>query len=691
VAGRAQQLPPPEDPQSPLATFRADANFVEIDAVVTDERGNPVTSLSKGDFEIYEDGKRQVPSVFALIDLPLPSPAAMARAAAVEPDVQSTRRTFDGRVYVLVLDDLHTTLTRTPVVRSAAKRFIEQYVGPNDLTAVVQASGRLDGTQELTNNRRLLLQAVDRFMGQKIPSAATEKLAIHLLDRSTQGDATDPSASSSQTRDPISDPAEAERAMNARSMFDLITNLAGWMTDLQGRRKAMLLFSEGIDYDIYDMFNNRSAGTLLSRARDAIAAAQRANVSIYAVDPRGLASGGDDILASTSSLGDPQVAEVGPGAFGRELLLSQESLIALADETGGTAAVRSNDIAGALARIARETSTYYLIGYHSDSSRSPGRFRKIEVRVTRPGLKVRARKGYMPLNPKTAPKPREAAAAGGASPALIEALKNPLPVGTLPIRVFAAPFKGDDRKGSVLLAVELSGPDLKFEHTGDTFNDQIEISITAVDYQGKLADSKLQKFTLNLRDDAHAVVSRGGVRLLSRLNLPPSRYQIRVGAHDLVGKGVGTVPYDLEVPDYRKTSFALSGLILTSSRSGGIMTVRPDPLLADVLAAPPTAIRLFGPGDTIVVAGQVYDDSSRLAHTFDVTTTIRSADDDRVAFQKHEERAIPANTKAAAEWYKIEIPLKGVAAGKYVLMVRAASRTGNNAAAVQQVPFEVGN
>jgi hypothetical protein len=309
--------------------------------------------------------------------------------------------------------------------------------------------------------------------------------------------------------------------------------------------------------------------------------------------------------------------------------------------------------------------------------------------MKRPGLRVKARKGYMAPNPKNATKARETPAAGGISPALRAALNSPLPIGDLPVRVFAAPFKGEGRNGSVLLAVEVSGPDLKFDHRGETFNDQIEISLAAVDYQGKLADSKLQGFNLLLQPDRHAIVSRGGIRLLARLNLPPSRYQIRVGAHDSVGNGVGTVPYDIEVPDYSKIPFALSGVILTSSNSGGIMTLRPDPQLTDVLAAPPTAERLFGQRDTLTVAGQLYDNSSRLAHTVDVTTMVRSADEGRVVFQKADERPIPAGGKSAAEWYKVEIPLAAVAPGQYVLVVRAASRVGNNAA-VQQVPFEVG-
>jgi VWFA-related protein len=695
LIGQAQQAPAPalapELSQNPLATFRADANFVEIDAVVTDERGNPVKDLSQSDFEIFEDGKRQVPSVFALVDLPLTRPAGSSATAEIESDVRSTTRRFDGRLYVLVLDDLHTTTTRTPVVRSAAKKFIQEYLTAGDFAAVVNTSGRLDGAQELTPSRRLLLQAIDRFMGQKLPSAASEKLAAHLLDSTSQPDSSDSASNNLQRQDPIADPLEAERAMNARRMFDLVRNLATWMTDIQGRRKALLLFSEGIDYDIYDVFNNRSASTLLDNARETIAAAQRANVSIYAVDPRGLTGAGDDMLASASASADPQIPEIGPGAFGRELLLSQESLIAMAEETGGTAAVRTNDIAGALARIARENSTYYLLGYHSDSDRKPGRFRKIDVRVTRPGLRVRARRGYMAPDPKKATKAREAPAAGGVSSALRAALSNPLPIGDLPLRVVAVPFKGVGRNASVLMALEISGASLRFEERGGTFQDKLELSIAAVDYQGKTVDPKLQAFNLNLPPDLHAVTAKGGLRILSRLNLPPSRYQIRVGVHDTAGGGVATLPYDIEVPDYTKATFALSGLVLASSRTGGILTMKPDPELKEVLPLPPTAVRRFLPDETIAVVAQIYDDSSRLAHTVDVHTTIRRTADDQIVFDKRDERALNGGATAGAEWFKADIPLKQLAPGKYILTVQATSRASSSQVAVQQVPFEIGS
>ena len=182
VVGHAQSPAPTSASQQPGVTFKADVNFVEIHAVVTDERGNVVTDLVKDDFEVFEDGKLRTPSVFSLVDLPIDRPLASYPAQPVAPDVRSIARSFDGRLYVIVLDDLHTSALRSQLVRDAAKRFVQQYVGENDLAAVIHTSGRDDAAQELTGNRQAVLAAVDKFIGRKLPSATAEKLAVHLRD-----------------------------------------------------------------------------------------------------------------------------------------------------------------------------------------------------------------------------------------------------------------------------------------------------------------------------------------------------------------------------------------------------------------------------------------------------------------------------------------------------------------------------
>jgi VWFA-related protein len=684
--GGAQQ--PPRDSsagQAPAVTFRAQIDSVEIDAVVTDERGAFVRGLTRDDFEIFEDGKKQTPTLFSLVDLPIGRPTTPSYSTQpVESDVRSTMRNFDGRLYVFVLDDLHTNVTRSPLVRDAARRFVQQYLGAGDLAAVVYTSGREDAAQELTGSQSRLLAAIDKFLGRKLPSASAERLAAHLngVSLGTQ--------QSLQDAQRTADPDDFERGYNARRTLNLIESVANWMTDIHGRRKALVLFGEGIDYDIYDVFNNSSASTIVSYARTAVAAAQRANVNIYAVDPRGLTLLGDEAIEISSPSPYPQVDFGTTGGFQKELLLAQESLISLAQETGGMAVVNTNDVAGGLGRIALDNSRYYLLGYNSDPTRSPGKFRKIEVRLRRPGLQVRARRGYLPPDSKAAARAEQLQAKAGTSSALRAALNNPLPLGDLPLRVFAAPFKGTGKNASVLLAVEIEGQALKFDQENGRFNENVEVSIVAVDTHAKVQGGTRQNFELKLLPKTHDFITRAGVRLLSRLDLPPARYQIRVGAHESVGGATGTVPYDIEVPDYSRDSFGLSGVVLTSSRAQEFATPQPDKGLADVFSSPPTATRAFTSDEEIAYFVELYDNSSEAAHKVDVVTTVRSAADGRTVFTASDNREIKAESseKRPIHGFSTDFTLADYTQGTYILRIEATS-TANRQTAFREIPFEV--
>ncbi len=166
VALAAQQAPPAgppgptqqPDPQMPPITFRSEVNYVEVDAVVRDAQGNFVRDLREGDFQVLEDGVPQRVTAFSLIDIPVTlSERALFLPADIEPDVRSNDSGPDGRLYVLLLDDVNTNPTRTNRVRAAAKQFIERNLGANDLAAVVNTSGRTDASQDFTNSRRLLI------------------------------------------------------------------------------------------------------------------------------------------------------------------------------------------------------------------------------------------------------------------------------------------------------------------------------------------------------------------------------------------------------------------------------------------------------------------------------------------------------------------------------------------------------
>ena len=216
--------------------------------------------------------------------------------------------------------------------------------------------------------------------------------------------------------------------------------------------------------------------------------------------------------------------------------LSQDSLRIISDETGGFAVVNQNDFRTAFTRIVEDNSSYYVLGYYSSDERRDGRFRNVDVRVTKPGLRVRARKGY--VGPKG--KPKETVAANAkTSAALREALDSPVPITGLGLSVFAAPLKGAEPNASVAVTLEVDGTNLKFTNQNNVFADDVEISIVAIDQTGKIRDGGHDVMNLRLKPQTHDVVSRSGVRIARRLEVPPGKYQLRVGARESGGGAVG--------------------------------------------------------------------------------------------------------------------------------------------------------
>ena len=205
----ADQNPPPAAPapQTQQPTFKAQVEYVEVDALVTDRQGNFVRDLKKEDFQVLEDGRAQTIATFSLVDIPIERyDKPLGAAMPIEPDVRTNERPFDGRVYVLVIDDLHMRFGRTIRVKSAARQFIQRNLGANDLMAIVHTSGPIDANQEFTNNKKLLLAAVEKTLGRKLDSATANKTSEFYRTRDMR-----------QTGDPLNDPEDAERAFNARS------------------------------------------------------------------------------------------------------------------------------------------------------------------------------------------------------------------------------------------------------------------------------------------------------------------------------------------------------------------------------------------------------------------------------------------------------------------------------------------
>jgi VWFA-related protein len=699
VVGAGQSTP--TQPQRPM--FRSQVEYVEVDVLVTDAAGRFVPGLRKEDFLLREDGRPQTITAFSLVNVPIDRIELPLFASQPIPhDVQTNERPFEGRIYVLLLDDLHVDATRSQRAKNAARAFIEKNLAPNDLMAVLTVGGSESATQEFTSNKSLLLAAVDNFLGSKIESATLARnneyfLQLTIENRSTLGRDT-----------PIVDPHELTRQFNARATLRTIRDVAEWFGGVRGRRKSLLMISEGLDIDpanttslgpagtAAQIQSDNSAGALITNDMlEAIGAAQRSNVTLYTIDPRGLTNAADDSIAvtgfatqneallATGTVQNVAARSIGPASSRDELLRSQGDLRTLAEETGGLAAVNTNNFDVAFDRIVDDSSSYYVLAYYPPSEKRDGKFHKIDVQVKRPGVTVRARHGY--AAPRgAAPDPELPSGSRTMSPELRDTLSSPLPISGLTMHVFAAPFRGEGPNASVLLGVDAVGANLNLSE-----KNTLELSYMALDTKRKISAGNSDRLNMNLKEETKSRARQTGLRILNRMDLAPGRYQLRVASHDSGGGAVGSVTWDLEVPDFNKDPLTMSGVVLTSVTSSTWPTGKADEHMRKVLPAQPTALRAFPQNDEIALFAEVYDNRVLTPHQVEIVATLMS-NEGRVLFKTQEERSSIeiAGGSRGAFGYTARIPLRDVPPGNYVLSVRARSSL-NGGDAERQLQFVV--
>jgi VWFA-related protein len=665
TASAQQPVSPSQQP------FRTSVEAVEIDVRVVDAAGRPVHGLTAADFEVYEDGVRQDIRVFTPVTIPFePRPRA---GRALESDVQTNRVPFNGRLYVFVLDDLHTHPLRTQRVRAAMREFLDRHFAANDRAAIVTTSGRVESVQDLTSSRASLLAALDGFTGQQIRSSALERIDEYFRLRNV-GELRDEKGNTAR----IDDRLEPERAYHARRALTTLQNVGKWLETVPARRKALVFVSEGIDYDLQNLVENRFASGLLDDVRQVIAQAVRSNTNIYAIDPRGL-GGLEQETIEVSSMPDDTTA-ISPGIFMDALRWTQDNLRVLAQESGGFALLNTNDLAGGFERLVRENSDYYVLGYQPTNTRADGRFRTLQVRATRPDLRVVARNGY--FAPRGDRKPATAN-----TPVMRALLDNPLPVTGLTIDSTAAIFRASRDKASALVTVEI-GPEVGLTEQDGTHVGRVDVSVAAVNMDGRIAAAENPAVHLKLRPQTRELVTTYGLRTTTRLELKPGRYQLRIVARDATTGKAGSVMHDVRVPDFAAQPVALSDLVLASVGATRLATTTVDAMLKDVLTVPPTAIRQFEPRDTLTVLAELYDNRKRGTDPVRVTTSVADADG-RVVWRLEESvEAFAFDPKTGAYRHHPAIALKDLAPGEYVVKVEVQPSSADRPQ-VREVPFSV--
>ena len=682
---------PKDQKAQPQATFRARVDYVQVDATVNDKTGQFVADLTKDDFDLFEDGKKQNIDRIEVINVPVeprPLPALLS-GRPLEPDV-FTNQAPVGRLYLIVMDDLHVHPARSLAARRIARMFIEETMAPNDVGAVVMTSGNRRTSQEFTRNKRLLLEAVEKFQGVKVISPGLAEL----------GSKGTPEASTTNIDDP-------QRMFNARTWLDVLASLATFAGTIQDRRKSVVMISEGPDIDIaasditpnYAPMNNRlSQGEtgvdpmaveapkgfpmarreLRDKLRDFIDASGRANVLLYAFDPVAFTQGGDDMVDIAS--GVPGEADA---KYGLEIVRSskvldgiqaaQDNLRTVANSTGGFAVI-SRAYPKAFDRIRADNSRYYLFGYYPTNDKRDGKFRKIELRVRQQGLTVTSRRGYvMPKADKKEAAP--VVTAEGTSAPLREAILSVLPVPGLPIAVTAAPFSSTSGRASVLLMLQTPPGSVQFVEEGGRYKGNLEVSFVAIDELGKTAGGEHLDLVMPLRPEMYKVVNQTGLLVESRILLPPGRYSMRVAARDVNTGRLGSVHCDLEVPDYAKLPLAMSGVVISSTESMAA-NPRPDPERIQLLPDTPSVLRQFRQGDQLSVFTMVYDARLATPHHLGIVTTV-TTEDGRVVYRHEDNPSTDQIQRAAGPTggfgYVVKVALADIAPGAYVLGVEVKS------------------
>jgi len=512
----AQTQPAPQPPAQP--TFRTEANYVRVDVYPTDKNGAPVNDLRQEDFEIVEGGAPQKIEQFERVLIQGNLPQDMRR----EPDsVEAGRQAAQNpraRVFVIFLDVNHVDVAGSHNIRQPLVDALNRLIGPEDVFAVMtpdMSAGAITFARKTTTIEGELSKYWTWGQRDRLLSKDQEEEQYKFCFPGN-GPTLTCSDDDRGVADEMIERRRERQTLNA--LHDLVTYLRG----VREERKAVLVITDGwrlfrpntalarqlncqapsgpqvtidprtgrpttkptpntpgrgltnTDADPQICERDRMALAMLEDEqyfRDLLQEANRGNASFYPVDPRGLVVFDEPIAKPTTRGFQPMTPLAVDAARLRARL---DSLRTLAENTDGLAIVDSNNLAGGMKRVVDDLSSYYLLGYYSNT-KLDGRYHAITVRVKRPGVQVRARRGYLAATPEAmtagrgrgpaAPKPGELAfeakVAADAEAAAVTAAISPLAGYTreVPLRVqMAVGWKPADAASAALWVVgELGG------------------------------------------------------------------------------------------------------------------------------------------------------------------------------------------------------------------------------------------
>lgn len=592
--------------QQPPPRFRGGVELVQLDVAVLDRNRRPVPNLTAADFTILEDGKPRPIVAFKELTAPDPDGSLVPWMREVAPDVR-TNSAEGLRLFLLVLDDVSAAggtdeLAVVDTVKQIARAFIDR-LGPLD-QACVLFTGDNRRSLDFTSDRQALLDSVEKFHGTGVPPYLRMLYPAGVVEKAADS-----------------------------------------MVAASHRRKAMIYIGNGLRVAVDPSQQFARIGPTggmdgaqqqsVSQALLAVERAQRANVSIYTINPRGLEVYGD-------------------GASRDAINSANDGLTAVANMTGGFAVTNTNSFSAQVAQIFRETGTYYLLGFQS--AYSDTKFHRVKVEVRRPDVSVRARSAFQAVLPDAAK----------AAPPIFKAIAGILPNPDMYMRTALAPFGVAERPGATELKRSAVAITLGLSQPGspERVSHVIDLISTAFTREGKPMGSRRQTARLTLRP------SEGDARyeILTRLDLKPGRYQLRFATHNTALEKSGSVYVDVDVPDFAKEKLSLSGVVLAVDPA---LPAAGADLLGGIAPVTPTTQRSFTARDTVTVFLRAYQGGNKPPNRVAVRTTIRD-DRDAVVFESGTLLDPSAFSGPRQADIRFVLPLATLKPGAHLLTVEAA-------------------
>lgn len=567
--------------------FRVQSELVLVNVTVKDKSGNIISNLKPEDFTILEDNKQQKVISFDLENMdavatqnvaqtqPLANPSSGPASPAAAPSAP-INPFKDRRLIVLFFDLSAMQPDEIDRAVTSAEHYVDTQMAPADLVSIVSLGSALLVNQDFTADHDLLkkqLQAFSTGSGQGYEEGTTG---------TTEG--------TPDTGQPFTADDTEYNIFNTDRRLEALRSVAEKLSHLE-QKKSLIYFSSGMD---------RTGIENQSELRAAINAAIRSNLAIYSMDLRGLQA----IVAG----GEAQNASLrGTSAYSGQSMINalnsnfttQETLVTLASDTGGRAFLDSNDFTQVFKGVQQDTSTYYLLGYHSTNPARDGRYRRITVKVNRPGVKVDYRRGYY------APADYQHSTKEDKELQLQEELASELPATDLPLYLSAAYFRIEASKFFIPISLVVPGSQIPFTRSSD--RDKATLDVIGVVLDTQRNPVTRIRDTVKLAVDATSQVQKKNVQYNTGLSLPPGKFQLKFVVRENQTGRMGSFETDIEIPDLKSQPLKMSSIVLASQLQAAKKNSTGSPLIHDGQEIIPNVTHVFSSGQHLLLYYEVYD------------------------------------------------------------------------------------